>query len=285
MSQPSVHQRLRGLAAMIATLALVAGVPFGLIAIGAGPGNLDLDEFRSLLFAPDDGTLAMIVIAAVTWIAWLVVALSVFVEAVAQLRGLPAPSLPGLGVPQHAASQLVTVAALLFVASPTVGVAFAASPAHAAPAAAPASHAPLLVAVDAAPLPHEPAPLPGASVGSAKNTPTLDYTVKRGDSLWKIADRLLGDGARFPEIVELNELVLNGRPDFIVAGTLLKVPDVAIESDVDGAPEEYVVAPGDTLSEIAESKYGDPMRYPALFAASRDTLPPERDPPSTGLGS
>ena len=85
MSQPSVQQRLRGLAAMVAILALVAGVPFGLIAIGAGPGSVDLDELRSLLSAPDDGTLAMVVIAAVTWIAWLVVAVSVIVEAVARL--------------------------------------------------------------------------------------------------------------------------------------------------------------------------------------------------------
>ena len=79
MNRPSVQQRLRGLAAMVAILALVAGVPFGLIAIGAGPGSVDLDDPRALLSAPDDGTLAMAVIAAVTWLAWRVVAVSVIV--------------------------------------------------------------------------------------------------------------------------------------------------------------------------------------------------------------
>ena len=39
--------------------------------------------------------------------------------------------------------------------------------------------------------------------------------------------------------------------------------------------EEYVVKPGDTLSEIAEAKLGDPMRYPELFEASRDTVQPD----------
>ena len=33
--------------------------------------------------------------------------------------------------------------------------------------------------------------------------------------------------------------------------------------------------PGDTLSEIAEAKLGDPMRYPELFEASRDTVQPD----------
>ncbi|MCB0909490.1 MAG: LysM peptidoglycan-binding domain-containing protein, partial [Nocardioidaceae bacterium] len=87
--------------------------------------------------------------------------------------------------------------------------------------------------------------------------------------------RLLGDGARFPEIVELNKAVLNGRPDFIVPGTVLKVPYEATEPTADRPTEEYVVKPGDTLSEIAEAKLGDPMRYPELFEASRDTVQPD----------
>ena len=66
--------------------------------------------------------------------------------------------------------------------------------------------------------------------------------------------------------------MLNGRPDFIVSGTVLKVPHKTTESDVNIPAEEYVVKPGDTLSEIAEAKLGDPMRYPDLFEASRDTV-------------
>ncbi len=35
---------------------------------------------------------------------------------------------------------------------------------------------------------------------------------------------------------------------------------------------EYVVQPGDTLSEIAEDELGDADAYPSIFEASRDTV-------------
>jgi nucleoid-associated protein YgaU len=274
MNQPTLAQRLQGLAATLLILLLVAGAPFLLIAIGASPWKADLSELRTLLTSPDDGTLAMVVIAAVAWIAWAFVAVSVVLEVVSQVRGLPSPTLPGLGAPQRAVGQLVAVAALLFVAAPTVVAAFPAPPAHAA-AAAPVPEAARLAAVEAPPVLPEPAAPVLAAQAPAKQQSTIGYTVKRGDSLWKIAERLLGDGTRFTEIVELNRDVLNGRPDFIVSGTVLKVPHEASEVEGDRPAEEYVVQPGDTLSEIAEAKLGDPMRYTELFEASRDRVQPD----------
>ena len=272
--QSGLAQRLHGLAAALVILLLVAGVPFLLIAIGAAPWKADLGELRTLLSSPDDGTLAMAVIATVAWLAWAFVAVSVVLEVVSQVRGLPTPTLPGLGAPQRAVGQLVTVAALLFVATPTVVAAFPAPPAHAA-AAAPVLETPRLATVETAPLLAEAAPVLVAADATTPEKSTIDYTVKRGDSLWRIAERMLGDGARFPEIVALNRDVLNGRPDFIVSGTVLKVPYVAPEPAADRPAEEYVVQPGDTLSEIADAELGDPMRYPELFAESRDTVQPD----------
>ena len=46
------------------------------------------------------------------------------------------------------------------------------------------------------------------------------YTVKKGDSLWKIAQKYLGDGSRYPEIVKLNKLGKKG----ITAGQKIKLP-------------------------------------------------------------
>src|SRR5690606_14149782 len=149
--------------------------------------------------------------------AWAFVAVSVVLEVIAQIRGLPAPSLPGLHAPQAAVGRLVAVAALLFMAPPTVVAAFPAPPAHAV-AAAPAHHAPPPpLAASPAPVLPQAAPAQAATTATSERS-TIDYTVKRGDSLWKIADRLLGDGTRFPEIVDLNATLLGGRPDFITPG-------------------------------------------------------------------
>lgn len=278
--RPRFGQRLLGLAATLLIALLVAGIPVLLIAIGATPWHTDLAELRTLLSSPDDGTLAMNGLAGVAWVAWLVVAASVLLEVVAQVRGLPTPVLPGLGGPQRALGHLVTVAALLFVATPTLVGAFPAPPA-AAVATAPV-HVPLRWAdAEAAPLLSNASPVPLETDTPKAGRATIDYTVKRGDSLWKIADRLLGDGTRFPEIVNLNRHVLNGQPDFITAGTVLLVPDESPSEQPDtagpaaGGADEYVVKPGDTLSAIAHDELGDPRAYPELFEASHDTVQPD----------
>lgn len=186
---------------------------------------------------------------------------SLLVEIGARVRGLRAPSIPGLVLPQRAAGQLVAVAALLFVAAPVAVSSFPPPPVHAI-SAPPVPDAPDLTAVEVAPVLAE---RDRTSTDAApRERPTVDYTVKRGDSLWRIAERLLGDGTRYVEIVELNHEILDGRPDFIVPGTVLKVPQQLEET--------YVVQPGDTLSRIAGTKLGDPMRFPELFEASRDTV-------------
>lgn len=57
--------------------------------------------------------------------------------------------------------------------------------------------------------------------GSAASGPSyVEYTVKKGDSLWAIAAKLLGDGSRYTEIKELSGLT----SDTIYAGNVLKVP-------------------------------------------------------------
>ncbi len=48
------------------------------------------------------------------------------------------------------------------------------------------------------------------------------YVVKRGDSLWKIATNELGDGKRWPEIVDRNP---NLDPDRLAEGRVLELPE------------------------------------------------------------
>lgn len=57
--------------------------------------------------------------------------------------------------------------------------------------------------------------------GSAAPMPSyIEYTVQKGDSLWAIAAKLLGDGNRYAEIKELSGLTSGT----IYAGNMLKVP-------------------------------------------------------------
>ena len=63
MTPPTLRQRLQGLAATLVVLILVIGMPLVLIAIGARPWDIELSELRLLLSRPDDGTLALTVIA------------------------------------------------------------------------------------------------------------------------------------------------------------------------------------------------------------------------------
>src|SRR4051794_26157387 len=102
--------RLRGLAATLALVAFVVGVPAVLLAIDAIP---DLTAFSwSQLTAPDDGTLVVEVLAAVCWVAWALFACQLFTSMVSRVRGVRTPKLTGLAMPQLAADRLVAAAAL-----------------------------------------------------------------------------------------------------------------------------------------------------------------------------
>lgn len=48
----------------------------------------------------------------------------------------------------------------------------------------------------------------------------LSYTVKKGDSLWKIAKTYLGNGSKYTEIATLNNI----KGNFIYEGQVLKIP-------------------------------------------------------------
>lgn len=50
------------------------------------------------------------------------------------------------------------------------------------------------------------------------------YTVKKNDSLWKIAKQQLGDGNRWKEIYELNKSIIK-KPDKLIAGQVISIPE------------------------------------------------------------
>jgi LysM repeat protein len=265
--QPHLRQRLLGLAATLALVAFVVGVPLLLLAINAIPSPANFGW--STLTAPDDGTVALAVIGVVAWIAWAVFTVSVVLDLAARARGRRTLRIPGLAVPQHTAGQLVGVAAMLFLSLPAVAAVATAPRAEAVPAQAPLPPTTVDVAALA---PLATAPAPHLTSASTPHERTEPYTVKRGDSLWKIAEERLGDGTRYVELVARNRDVLHGEPDFLLPGTVLRIPAADPDDEPTRDDTAYVVKSGDTLSQIAEDELGNATAYPKIFDASQSTM-------------
>ena len=70
----------------------------------------------------------------------------------------------------------------------------------------------------------------GGSSSTAKSplggvpTSTRTYTVKKGDSLWKIAKHFYGDGNEWSRIHQANKDVIED-PDLIQPGWTLRIPE------------------------------------------------------------
>ncbi|HEY8822212.1 MAG TPA: hypothetical protein VIM49_09755, partial [Dermatophilaceae bacterium] len=95
--------RLRGLLATGALLAIVAGLPLALLAIGASPipaSMPSVETIWSALSSQDDGTLALGFIKVVAWAAWAFLTLSILLELISRVRGIRVPRMPGLRLPQ-----------------------------------------------------------------------------------------------------------------------------------------------------------------------------------------
>ncbi|MDI6105496.1 LysM peptidoglycan-binding domain-containing protein [Actinoplanes sp. NEAU-A12] len=103
--------------------------------------------------------------------------------------------------------------------------------------------------------------LPG---GQAPRT----YTVRRGDSLAKIARERLGNEARWPEIFVLNRATLQN-PSRIFPGQVLFLPPAQPTGPI---PKLYTVKAGDSLSRIAREQLGDESRWRDILHLNRDVI-------------
>ncbi|KKS90552.1 MAG: hypothetical protein UW69_C0008G0034 [Microgenomates group bacterium GW2011_GWA2_44_7] len=117
----------------------------------------------------------------------------------------------------------------------------------------------------------------------ATNTPgklPSEYTVKSGDSLWKISQQHFNNsGYNWVDIAKANNL---NQPNRIVAGQKLTIPDVPvrtpkvvaqkpkIETTITG--NSYTTVKGDSLWKIAVAAYGDGYKWTALYNANKDKI-------------
>ncbi len=202
--------------AVAALLALVVGVPAGLLALGAPPPVPTSLPDRDALVAAVGPEVVLAVLVAVVWLAWLQFVVCVVVEVVAAVRdgGLPRP-VPLAGPSQRLARVLVGT---LLLSGVVAGQASAAVPLALADDARPGVVATAAVEdgrAEAAPGPG--AAPPTAAAATADLPPEVAdlvgkrvYTVvppegRHHDNLWDIAEEQLGDGRRYTEIYALNE--------------------------------------------------------------------------------
>jgi nucleoid-associated protein YgaU len=104
-------------------------------------------------------------------------------------------------------------------------------------------------------------------------------TVQSGDSLWKLAQRTLGRGNRYPELLAINPSVVN--PDQIRAGAQLNLPEVSaipISTGIasNSAASTIKVRKGNTLWNLAKSSLGRSSAWTCLAAANPSISDPNR---------
>jgi nucleoid-associated protein YgaU len=264
-------QRLRSLAAAALLFVLTVGIPALLIVIAGWPLPRQLPDWERVRTAIQQGDIhAEVVInalAVIVWIAWTQLVWAIGWEVAVNVprtqngeRARAAPLVPA-GVSSGVA-RLVAILFSIGLAASTTPTSALAQPVavHAEAIAAPSPQDTTSIAVPATP----------------DATPTR-WLVASGDNLWDIAERALGDGARAPEIVELNSAMRSARD--LRTGQLLHLPaDATVPAEhqppadppaspaASGYLSEAVVTieTGDTLWDLSESRlqvaYGEPPR-------------------------
>ncbi|RBM17401.1 transcriptional regulator [Prauserella sp. PE36] len=290
-------QRIRGAFAALALLAFIVGIPCGLLALGADPARLLPDHWpdpvpigqwperiwNALRWAWLTGDLVLWLVVAVAWAGWFLLTLSVVVELIRQT---------GHGV-RTARRLLRRVPRGRWIAGLVAAVLVATSAGTAAASTAPATP----VAATAPPWPHQ-HPVTAAQVSAtdqaaeivesattpvpaaARTDGAVPYTVVHGDTLWDLAERHLGRGTRYHEIMRLNPVLLADRPGDLEPGwTLLFPPDaVALPRPAEittASGRTVTVEPTDTLSAIAERELGDPDAWHPIFDLNAGRTQPD----------
>lgn len=102
------------------------------------------------------------------------------------------------------------------------------------------------------------------------------YTVKKGQSLWAIAEEVYGSGFNWTDIAKANNI---NNPNLIEEGQELKLPQVEKSTATVTKPAEkiekdtYTVVRGDSLWKIAVRAYGDGYRWVDIAKANKLTNP------------
>jgi hypothetical protein len=282
----------RGLLALVALSALVAGLPWGLAHFVGWPlpdAIPTWDEVQAALLNPMGDQFLIDLLAVVCWIAWFCFVLAVLRSAIDVVRGIAWSASRTRGPLQALAGSLVGAVVLTLLTNRALA---------ATPAATPdvRVHEPTSVAVVA---PYVPGPVkqPDAAAPApelvidraAPASPGLVRVVDEirlphngiYDSLWRVAERVYGPGGgdRWPELFQLNRSVEqpDGRsltnPDLVRPGW--KIAAYVPEPVADQTPQQL---PPPTNAEPPTSPSTSSTPTPAEQVAE-----PRGDRPAAGL--
>ncbi|MBI4461098.1 MAG: LysM peptidoglycan-binding domain-containing protein [Acidobacteria bacterium] len=101
--------------------------------------------------------------------------------------------------------------------------------------------------------------------GSEENRTGEWIRVERGDSLWRLASRYLGNGAEWPRILKANPALSD--PNRIRAGQSLRLPS-RTAAPTSLKIQQVRVQPGDSLWSLARSRYGDGQAWSCIAAVN-----------------
>ncbi|ANZ35983.1 hypothetical protein BBK82_07745 [Lentzea guizhouensis] len=288
---------VRGLLAAAVLVALLAGLPWALTHFVGWPLPDHLPswaEVQGVLLGPMTTTFLLDFLACLTWLVWAFFALDVVRCAVEIARDARMPDLSAAG-PVHRIAAVLVGAVLISILGQRAGLP-AMSPSAAGGAAAevvatapawntPAEHAEFTAvrpAAHSAPY-HREATRATEQPSRAKSAVVLSYNPDTGvyDSLWRMSERTLGDGNRWPEIYALNKgkPQPNGgtftRPGLIFPGEEMALPD---DATVSSSPPTALVPPPVTPPPAPE-----PPPSPTTPAPSTTQPPVTTEAPPTTL--
>jgi len=294
-----VRRMLRALVGAVVLLVLLVGLPIGLLVAGriaVGPDFLSTmgshpAQLWSDFLSRGSGQLIMALLVLIGLYAWASFALSTLIEAVALIGKFTAPSIPTLGWAQGGAAALL---GLIVLSSPATHVTASAATLH---AGTPVSSQSLSLRADQLPTTDlDVTPLADTtssavvSAAATKQDPPPPVaggpliTTVRGDSLWHLARKHLGNGLRWKEIADLNTdrvqhdgARLRLDDPTLPVGWVLQLPADATNvptSTADGMTE-VTVRPGDTLSGLAATYTGDAARWNTLADATKSVTQPD----------
>ncbi|GAA2975778.1 BTAD domain-containing putative transcriptional regulator [Actinokineospora diospyrosa] len=290
----AVASLLRGLLAAVMVTALVGGLPWALTRFVGWPLPDHVPswaEIEGVLLGPMSAGFLLDVLACAAWLVWALFTLDVARVAVVIARDTRLPDLSAAG-PVHRVAAVLVGAILISLLGQRTGTGAASTP-----TAAP------VPAVAATTLPGQQTPAALGTEGvrlaaytSARHTLTaaspstaarsavvLPYNPATGkhDSLWRMAERELGDGNRWPEIYELNK----GKPQ--PGGGRLTCPSLVFPGEELLLPSPLAAAPVEQPTPPAADQTPEPVTSPSPLPPTTPTMPstPARQAPQDILAA